>query len=67
MARRVGRTYLIVWLGVVVQRQDVLQEDVKLGWHVLEQHAVVVALFDLAHLLLEGGCGGHTGSESFLN
>lgn len=46
-------TYLIVRLGVVVQRQDVLQEDVELSRHVLEQHPVVVALLDLAHLLLE--------------
>lgn len=30
-----------------------LQEDVELSRHVLEQHPVVVALLDLAHLLLE--------------
>lgn len=46
-------THLIVRFGVVVQRQDVLQEDIELSRHVLEEHPVVVALLDLAHLLLE--------------
>lgn len=30
-----------------------LQEDIELRRHVLEEHPVVVALLDLAHLLLE--------------
>lgn len=45
--------YLVVWFGVVVQGQDVVQEDIKLWRHVFEQHPMVVTLFNLTDLFLE--------------
>lgn len=45
--------YLVVWFGVVVQGQDMVQEDIKLWRHVFEQHPMVITLFNLTNLFLQ--------------
>lgn len=45
--------YLVVWFGVVIEGQDVVQEDIKLCRHVFEQHLMVVTLLNLTNLFLK--------------
>lgn len=46
--------HLVIRLGEVVKAGDVVQEEMELRRHVLQEHPVLILLLDHPHLLLEG-------------
>lgn len=54
-------SHLVIRLREVVEAGDVVQEEVELGGHVLQQHPVLILLLDHPYLLLEAG--GHRQME----
>lgn len=52
MVKKGSVQYLIIWLSVVVQIGDVIEEYAKLIWEVLEQEAMVVRLLHISNLFL---------------
>lgn len=56
LSRAPGWGYLVIRLGEVVKAGNVVQKEMELRGHVLQQHPVFIFLLDHPNLLLEG-CG----------
>lgn len=61
MQERAAGSHLVIGLREVVEAGNVVQEEVELGGHVLQQHSVLILLLDHPYLLLEAG--GHREME----